>query len=720
MKSALGINKRGRTGRPDNRFSIALAGQPNTGKTTLFNTLTGARQHTGNWPGVTVEKKQGIFTYGENIYDVVDLPGTYSLTAYSLEEIVARDFVTRDAPDVVVDVVDAASLERNLYLTIQLIELGANVVVALNMSDVARARGIVINDEELAVRLGVPVVPMVATRKQSRAVLADVIKKIPAKEPSPDSFKFRYSDVIEKQISVLSAAIEKHGGLDAYPIRWLALKLIEDDRSVVEMAKASTGVSLIKTAEACRKEINDLCGESADTLIATQRYDFINSVVSKAVSYTAVYEKRTISDRIDSVVTSRLIGLPLFFVLMWLTFEATFTLGAYPMGWIDTGFVWLGDTVSGLLPDGMLKSLIVDGIIGGVGGIVVFLPNILILFFALALLEDTGYMSRAAFIMDRVMHRVGLHGKSFIPMLVGFGCNVPAVMAARTLENRRDRLVTILTVPFMSCGARLPVYLLLAGAFFSEKVAGKVIFSMYMIGIAAAVITAMLLRGFVLKGASTPFVMELPDYKLPTARSVAMQLWDRAWQYLKKAGTVILFISVLMWFLTAVPQNFRGRAQLEKQLATATEEKAAEIEARISSLQLENSFAGRIGHAMEPFMSPLGLNWKSNIAILSGFVAKEAVVSTMGTIYSVSDADEKSRDLRDRLLNDPSFNPLVAFVVMLFTLLTIPCMVTLIVIYRETRSWKWTVFSIVYYTGFAWVTCLLVYQIGSAAGIGMG
>ena len=723
--------------------TVALAGNPNSGKTTVFNNLTGARQHVGNWPGVTVEKKEGHFQKNGCDIKVVDLPGTYSLTAYSLEEIIARDFVVKDNPDVVMNIVDASNLERNLYLAVQMIELGANVMIVLNMTDVADSRGMKINVALLSELLGVPVIPAVAARNKGMIEITESMLGMTQGKPRGKEITISYGKEVEKEIAKLVNIIEEGGALiQDYKPRWLAVKLLEGDKVMTAaVADAPGSGNIAHAVEQSRDRIRNILGDEPETIIADRRYGFISGLAREVVTRPLV-DRRTLSDKIDSVVTNRALGLPIFLVLMWLTFQLTFTLGTPPMDWIDAGFAWLGGQAGALLGDSLAGSLVVDGIIGGVGGVLIFLPNILLLFLAIALLEDTGYMARAAFIMDRVMHKAGLHGKSFIPMLIGFGCNVPAIMATRTLENRRDRLVTILVAPLMSCGARLPVYILLAGAFFPARTAGHVIFSMYLIGIGFAIIMAKLFRRFLVTGPSTPFVMELPPYRLPMAKSVIIHMWERGWLYVKKAGTVILSIALIMWFLMAVPLTFPGQHALEADLKAAAARAgqqaresnvepgsdayqklyapAAAIENEIAGKQIENSIAGRIGHAIEPVFKPLGFDWKMDISIIAAFAAKEIVVSTLGTIYSIGAADETSEGLREQLRKDPVFNPLVAYVLMLFTLLTVPCMATVAVIKRETNSWTWPLFSIAYQSALAWVICFIVYQAGRASGIGMG
>ncbi len=724
-------------------ITIALAGNPNSGKTTVFNELTGARQHVGNWPGVTVERKEGRFQIDGREVRVVDLPGTYSLTAHSMEEVVARDFIVKERPDVVVNIVDASNLERNLYLTAQMIELGANVAIALNMSDVAEAGGIKIDVELLAELLGVPVVRMVASKKEGIEEIGRAALNAAEKKEASKKISFSYGKEANREIGRLAAIIEKKGLLaQDYKPGWIALKLLEGDRMAREaVAKAADGKEVVEEAEKSRDAVRKALGEEPEAVLADYRYGFVSGLVREAASRPAM-DRRTMSDKIDGVATNRILGIPIFLGLMWLTFQLTFTLGSPPMEWIEGGFGALGEFAAGLLGESLIGSLVVDGIIGGVGGVLVFLPNILLLFFAIAILEASGYMARAAFIMDRAMHKIGLHGKSFIPMLIGFGCSVPAIMATRALENKRDRIVTILVAPLMSCGARLPVYILLAGAFFPASVAGHVIFSIYIAGVVLAIAMAKVFRTFLFPGPSAPFVMELPPYRMPTARGVLTQMWERGWLYLKKAGTIILAISVFLWFLMAFPQNFKGQEAIEARLAVAVDqyeremksrgldedgEEAAElreavalIENEMAGKQLEESYAGRLGRAIEPVFKPIGLDWKSSVASIAGFAAKEVVVSVMGTIYSIGEADEESASLREAIAADPNFNPLVAYTLMLFVLISVPCMATVAIIKRETNSWKWAGFSVAYHTALAWVVCFIVYQVGKAAGIGLG
>lgn len=716
--------------RTDHALVVAIAGNPNAGKTTLFNALTGARQHVGNWPGVTVEKKEGLLEHNGRSLTIVDLPGTYSLTAYSMEEVIARDYIVNERPDVVVNIVDASNLERNLYMTVQLLEMGAPVILALNMIDAAEAAGLRIDHEQLGALLGVPVVPMVARTGKGRVELLDEVLK----RPPAANIRVPYGHDIEAAIDRIIRAMQKDNPAAALPLdtRVTAIKLLENDSVVEKNVRNTYSENILTIRDRHCEKIEQTHGDDAETLIVDRRYGYISGLMREVVARPPL-DKRTVTDRIDAVLTDRALGLPIFFFAVWATFHLTFTLGSPPMHWLDALFGWLGGLVSSTLPDSLLRSVIVDAVIGGVGGVIVFLPNILLLFFAIALLEDTGYMARAAFIMDRVMHRLGLHGKSFIPLLIGFGCSVPAIMATRTLENNKDRIVTILVTPLMSCGARLPVYTLLAGAFFAPAAAGNVIFSIYLIGILFAAFLARLYRAKLLKGDQTPFVMELPPYRLPTLKSVLMHCWERAWLYLKKAGTVILGIAIILWALMTFPMNFPGREKMETEIARAqtraeklgeTDPRRArlldrvdELDHEMASQQLLHSYAGRTGRALEPILKPIGFNWKTGIALIAGFAAKEVIVSTMGTIYSIGEEDTGSGKLKRALRRDPIFRPLTAYVLMLFVLLTVPCMATLAAIRRETNSWTWPAFSLAYHTVLAWTVCFVVYQGGRLIGL---
>lgn len=682
---------------------LALAGNPNSGKTTLFNQLTGSRQHVGNYPGVTVEKKEGLCSFGDEQIRVVDLPGTYSLTAYSIEERVARQFIVEEKPDVIVDVVDASNLERNLYLAVQLMELGVPVVLAFNMSDAAKARGIEFDLELLSSLLGAPIVPTVGHRGIGAQELLDAAVMVVRAGAPGHRPEIRYAPELGKSIEAIRQRLEKDlpcaGERES---RWMAVKLLENDG---EVARRIPTREVHEAVRAEQKRLEALLGDTPEMLIADGRYGFISGVCQEAVRST-IETRHTLSDRVDEIVIHRLWGLPIFLGLMYAVFWLTFTVGTPPMEWIEVLFGWLGDTVAGFWPeesDILLKSLLVDGIIGGVGGVLVFLPNILLLFLAIAVLEDSGYMARAAFIMDRLMHRIGLHGKSFIPLLIGFGCSVPAIMATRTLENRRDRLTTMLVAPLMSCGARLPIYALIIPAFFPEAWHAPMLWLIYLIGIGLAIVCAKLLRSTLFRGESVPFVMELPPYRLPTLKGMLVHMGERGGLYLKKAGTVILGISILLWALTTFPRSVDPDPGL-----SAEEQQAA---------ALAHTAAGRIGHALEPVIRPMGFDWRIGTAMIGAFAAKEVFVAQMGIVYSVGEADEESVPLREKLR--AQYSPLVGFCIMLFMLISVPCMATIAVTRRESNSWKWALFQLGGLTLLAYLVTVIVYQAGRLLGLGL-
>ena len=738
-------------------ITIALAGNPNAGKTTIYNALTGARQHIGNYPGVTVEKKESTITYNGNTLKVIDLPGTYSLTAYSVEEVVARNVIINEKPDVVVDIIDSSNLERNLYLAVQLMELRIPLVFVFNMKDMAQEMGIKINVAKLSQLLGVPIIETVGSKGDGVKNILDEAIKV-AQSNSINYPVISYDSIIEKSLSSIEALVKEYAqGVENYNSRWLSVKLLEGDKDVLNLVPSPIVAEEIKRAE---QEIEKILGDTPETAIASARYGFISGACQECVT-TTVEARHNMSDAIDSVLVNRVLGIPIFLGLMYLVFQLTFTLGDPFMGWIEEFFGFLGDKASVLISHDLLRSLIVDGIIGGVGGVIVFLPNIIFLFIAIAVLEASGYMARVAFIMDKVMHKIGLHGKSFIPFLIGFGCSVPAIMATRTLDNQRDRIITMLVTPFMSCGARLPIYLLIIPAFF-EKNQALVLWVIYLIGIVMAIVIAKLLGMTVLKGESAPFVMELPPYRIPTLKGVLTQMWERSWLYLKKAGTIILFISIVMWALTVFPQFPEDKAEaytaslpaLEQTVSENTEklsslgyiipneENAAEAEANNAKLsdadkaeaeklvavleetngkideilfnyseaELEYSAAGRIGKFIEPVLAPLGFDWKIGTALIGAFAAKEVFVAQMGIVYSLGEVGEDSDALRAKL--QENYTPLVGFAIMIFALLSAPCMATFAIVKRESNSWKWAFFQFFGMTFVAYITTLLIYQIG--------
>ncbi|MFZ5569729.1 MAG: ferrous iron transport protein B [Thermodesulfobacteriota bacterium] len=721
-----------------NAITIALAGNPNSGKTTIFNMLTGTRQKVGNWPGVTVEKKEGrIRKYGYDL-NIVDLPGTYSLTPFSIEEIVARDYILEEKPDVVIDIIDASNLERSLYLATQLRELDCSkVLFALNMHDLARSRGIKIDADKLSELLNVPVVFTVGNKNEGMdTLLKAAIELAEQEKTSQQKRRVQYNKDIEEAVGALQRQIRDLGCASlGYDLRWTAIKLLEDDtilkKRLVEKMPEQAPV-ILDAAGIQRTTLTRRLDEEPEIIMTDERYGFIAGIV-KEVLTTSRSQRIDISRNIDMVLTNRFLGFPIFILLIWLMFQLTFTIGAYPMEWIEEAVSVFSGLLSSHLPDGILKELILDGIVAGVGSVIVFLPNILILFFCIALFEDTGYMARAAFLMDRIMHLIGLHGKSFIPMLMGFGCNVPAIMASRTLESEKDRILTILITPFMSCSARLPIYIVLAGTFFSRR-AGSVLFGIYMAGIIVAIVSGRLFRSTLLKGADAPFVMELPPYRMPMAKNLLIHMWDRSKLFLKKMGGIILVGSVVVWALSAFPRQVDfsiDYAAAKRQLETEFSRRLESVSiadrpgllqeqknrlARLDTLRQmeksEKSWMGSIGKAIAPVFAPLGIDWRGGVALLTGFVAKEIVVSTMGVLY----AAENEAEALQQSLAVSGMTPLGALAMMLFVLLYVPCLATITAIYRETAGLKWTLFSIAYSTLIAWTAAFLVYQGGRLCG----
>ncbi|MGD8717728.1 MAG: ferrous iron transport protein B [Candidatus Zixiibacteriota bacterium] len=670
-------------------ITVGLAGNPNSGKTSIFNNLTGGRQHVGNWPGVTVEKKEGSYEHRGAAFKVVDLPGTYSLGAYSPDEMVARDFVLSEESDVIVNVVDASNLERNLYLTVQLLEMGANVVVALNMYDLARKKYHV-DPAEFSKLLGVPVVPTVATSKRGMKELREAIAEAAQRPCTECPVTIRYGAEVEPHLDELTAAVAVlHGWSRALGPRWAALKLLEGDENVGALVRQCSGGSrVVDEAGSVRRHLKRVTGDDAEVSIADHRYGFIRGLVEDAVRLRGPSAGRvTLSDKIDKVVTNRFLGLPLFLAAAYALFELTFKVADPLVGYLEAGLGWLSESVTAWTASSppLLTSFLVDGVLGGVGNVLVFVPNIFLLFLGIAILEDCGYMARAAFIMDRLMHKLGLHGRSFVPMLIGFGCNVPAIMATRTLESRRDRMITILVNPLMSCSARLPVYVLFVGVFFAAH-QGLVIWSLYLLGIFLAIVMAKIFGRFLFRGETAHFVMELPPYRLPTLRGITIHMWERGWLFLKRAGGIIFAIVVLLWGLSNLPPGVEYAG--------------------------EDSLVGIIGSAVAPLLAPAGFGeWKAAVALIFGFLAKEVVVGTLGILYGTGEEGLAA------VLGD-SFTPLSAYAFMVMTLIYIPCMATIAVIKRETNSWRWTAFAVGYSLVLGWVAAVIVYQVGRLFGLG--
>jgi ferrous iron transport protein B len=735
--------------------TIALAGNPNSGKTTLFNELTGSRQHVGNYPGVTVEKKEGTYVREGFRLHIVDLPGTYSLTAYSLEEVVARDFLVNQKPEVVINIVDASNLERNLYLAIQFLEMGIPICIALNMIDVAKKRGIKVNTQKLSSLLGVPVTPTIARSGKGKKELMDSASQI-AREPHQlTPLKISYGADIDPVLSEMEKEIADSDFLtDTYQARWIALKYLESDEQIISNGQeANPGVSK-RLKEMVRKVSQHLLN-TLDTypeaVIADQRYGYIKSILKQGViQYKYDRNRLYSSDRIDKVLTNRFIGPLIMLAVLAGLYDFTFSYSKVPVGWLEHLFGWLGSTLSAVLPQGMVKSLIVSGIIDGVGGVLGFVPLIMFMFFGIAILEDSGYLARVAFMLDRIFRIFGLHGSSVMAFIVSGGiaggCAVPGVMATRTLKSPRERLATLLTVPFMNCGAKLPVFALLIATFFA-KYEAVVMFLITLGAWAGALLVAKLLRVTVIKGAATPFVMELPPYRMPTFKGLAIHTWERTWQYIKKAGTVILGLSIVLWAMMTFPglpdskiQEFEKQRQAEislvpqavvRQLEAVAHTGARlsgeagklkanlqQIDAAEAEARLRYSIAGRIGGALEAVSKWAGFDWKTNIALVGGFAAKEVVVSTLGTAYSLGEVDpEEAGSLSETLARDPGWSPLLAVGLIVFTMFYSPCFVSVICISKESGSWKWGVFAMVFNTVLAFALAVIIFQIGSAFGI---
>ena len=669
-------------------LKIGLAGNPNVGKTTLFNNLTGLNQHVGNWPGKTVEKAEGHYNYNNNRVDVIDLPGNYALSAHSIEEIVSRDFIVDEDSDVIVNIIDASNLERNLYLTVQMMELGANLVVALNMNKFAQDKGYTIDAKKLSDLLGVPVVEIEANSKIGKDQLLKTIEEA-AKNPVNTVNRLSYGPELFDHLNELQTAIEEDKNLSDVPSRWIAVKLLEDDEIILDRIEdSSKRNNILNTTEKVKKHFKDIYNESSEEVIANARYAYIEGLLKEVLTKPAT-EKKTLTDKIDSIVTNRILGFPIFLVIMYLMFQITFTVAAPFQDWIDEGFGILGEMVAAALGDGMLTSFIVDGIIGGVGGVLVFHPQIILLFLIISFLEDSGYLARAAFVMDKVMHSlVGLHGKAFIPMILGFGCGIPGIMATRTMENEKDRLITMLIVPFMSCTARMPVYLLLVGAFFAAADQTNVIFSLYVLGIVVAIIVAFILRKTLFDDMDAPFVMELPDYKLPTLRGILMHTAEKSWGFVRKAGTIILAAAIIVWILSSFPAGVEYGSQ--------------------------ESAIGMIGTAVAPVFAPLGFgSWQPAVALIFGLVAKEVVVGTFSSLFGVAEEGAGIAAAMHGI-----FTPLTAYVFMVFVLLYIPCFAALGTIKQETGGWKWPLIMSVTTLITAYVVAFIVYMVGLALGFG--
>lgn len=710
-------------------IKVALMGNPNSGKTSIFNLASGSHEHVGNYGGVTVKSKEGTLNHNGYHFTLIDLPGTYSLSAYSPEELYARKYLFEEKPDIIVNVVSASALERSLYLTTELIDLEVPMVIALNMYDELQDSGRKFDHETFSILINRPIVPTVGKRGEGIPQLLEKIIDLYNSDYGHDSIQIPYGRVMEKSIAIMERELkESYNNDEVIPLRYLCIKLLEGDKKMEELIDDwPNNKEIIARRNKEREYIEKLLREDPESAFTNARYGFIAGGLHETLS-----EKIYLSDKtklIDSIVTNKYIGFPLFFLFLWIMFETTFRLGNYPMEWIEQGVAGLGNLIRSNMANGPLKDLIVDGVIGGVGGVIVFLPNIVILYIFIAFMEDSGYMARAAFIMDKVMHKIGLHGKSFIPLIMGFGCNVPAIMSTRTIESRSSRMITMLIVPFMSCSARLPVYILFVSAFFPSY-ASLILLGLYVVGILIAAVTARLFRKTLFKEEETPFVMELPPYRMPTLKSILIHMWDRSSQYLKKMGGAILLASIVIWFLGYFP---RAEMQNSKLRHSPTE---MELQQRGNNpnlnrsgfigdgdnylnkmAQQENSYIGRIGKFIEPLMRPLGFDWKISVSLLSGMAAKEIVISTMGVLYSGDSVDQQS--LQERLKSETApdgtaiFNNLVVVGFLLFVLIYFPCIATVVAIKEESNSWKWALFNVLYSTGLAWFVAFLTYQIGS-------
>ena len=680
-------------------ISVGLVGNPNSGKTSLFNTLCGRSEHVGNYSGVTVDAKRGTLSFKGYTFEITDLPGTYALSAYSPEEVYVRRYLVESAPDVIINTVVASNLERNLYLTTELIDISPKMVVALNMYDELERSGAKFDHEMLGEMIGVPLIPVVAPSARGIEELLDaVIAVYENRDPRVRHIHIGYGSVIEEHLEALNRDMRKHREdlIAHFPPRYYALKLIEGDKEVMTMIESSPHRERwIAMATRARVSIEESLGEDIETSLARQKYGFISGALKE--TYTAVKNDRnTLGDKLDAIVTHRIWGFPIFFALMWFMFYCTFTLGAYPQEWIEMGVSWLYDTVHGLMGEGALRDMITDGVINGVGSVLVFLPNIMILYLFISLLEDSGYLARAAFIMDKVMHRMGVHGKSFIPMVMGFGCNVPAVMACRTIECTTSRIITIMVVPFMSCSARLPIYMMIVGTFFAEH-AGTVLFLLYVGGMLLAVVSARLMRRFMFREQEAPFVMELSPYRIPTATATIRHMWSKCAQYLKKMGGLILIASIVVWLLSYYP---RPQHNVEEPEAP----------------RFEQSYMGYVGQWCQPMFAPMDMEWQATIALISGIPAKEIVVSTMNVLYAqpgdeeAAEDEELSPSVSERIASSMSIPTAVAFLI--FSLLYLPCLATIMAIGAEL-NWKWAVGSALYNTAVAWVVAWIGYLITS-------
>ena len=685
-------------------INVALVGNPNCGKTSLFNFVSGAHERVGNYSGVTVDAKEGVAHYEGYTFNIVDLPGTYSLSAYSPEELYVRRQIIDKTPDIIINVIDSSNLERNLYLTTQLIDMHVRMVCALNMFDESESRGDLVNIDRISQLFGVPMIPTVFTTGRGVKELFHTIISI-YESNEGDDLHYRHVHInhgheIEHGIEEIQEHLKKADGLrDRYSTRYLAIKLLENDKDAEQYIRTLPDADeILRHRDEAARRVKEETGDDSETAIMDAKYGFINGALQEA-EYATGHKKDTyqVTHLIDRVITNRYIGFPIFILLLFIMFSATFLLGQIPMDWIESGVAWLGETVGTYMPEGPLRDMITDGIIGGVGAVIVFLPQILILYFFISYMEDCGYMSRAAFIMDRLMHKMGLHGKSFIPLIMGFGCNVPAVMATRTIESQRSRLVTMLILPMMSCSARLPIYIMITGIFFPIHWQPLIMLSLYLTGILMSIILSRLFTRHIVKGEDTPFVMELPPYRFPTWKAIGRHTWEKGKQYLRKMGGIIMVASIVVWALGYFPHN----------------------DSLTPQQQQEQSYIGRIGKTIEPVFRAQGFNWKLDVGLVSGVGAKEIVASTIGVLYANSDditeddGNTGRYQLLHRMMSAEGITPHAAYCFLLFVLLYFPCMATIAAIKSETGSWRWALFAAGYTTLLAWIVSALVYQIGS-------
>lgn len=698
------------------KITIALAGQPNVGKSSLINAISNATLKVGNFSGVTVDKTEVEFRLCDEVsckdYEIhiIDLPGAYSLTEYTIEEKVTKSFLQSDEYDIIVNVVDSTNLQRNLLFTTQLLETGKKVIVALNMDDEAKKEGIEIDEKQLSAILGVPCIKTSAAQKTGVEALKKAI--ISVYEQDETRAKVIYSDPIEEEIETIVTFLKEKHYQSKIPYRQLAVRLLQEDADVYKIMHDEP--IWIEMLPIIREGLNHLYlhnnTKDLNEIFADEHFAFAKGAKMEVMSMTGMKAKN-LTQKIDNLLINKILGIPLFLFFMWALFQLTFELGSVPMDYIDAAFGWLGDQAKSVLGEGELGSLVADGMIAGVGAVIMFLPNILILFIGIALLETTGYMSRVAFLLDGFFHKFGLHGKSFIPLVTGFGCSVPAYMAARTLKNEKDRLITLFIIGFMSCGARLPIYVLFAGAFFAEEKAGNILFIIYISGAILGLIAAKVLKMFVFKGEDEPFVMEMPKYRMPSLKLIWHTVYGQAKSYLKKAGTYILAAAILIWFAGNYPKNSELEAQYETKIAQAVNEKETkQLRNELSARLLEESYLGKVGHASEPFFAPLGFDWRMAVALESGLAAKEVVVSTLGVLYALGDeVDEGNEGLIAKIKANIPFASAIAFVV--FVMVYLPCLAASMVFAKEAGGWKYLVYLFFMTTLTAWILSFIAYHV---------